>query len=225
MPWSEDRVGCLSLLPLTTPMFIHYYTYYVICENQLRYDDNNSNWKLYIWYTFSAAASYNNIHFGMDSFLENTCFRYRLGWREGEEGRFDWIRIRVAAANGIFEFRRTAVAARWLVTRCKGGAKWGLQRVIGRNASLAKDGGGDGGDGEVQKDCIMFAPRQQRWLKWNHDRNGGHESNLVTLRSLRHCISVSLRLSVSLDLYRRLRQRVRNFVCISYNISTYILYT
>jgi len=32
-----------------------------------------------------------------------------------------------------------------------------FQRVIGRNAPLAKDGSGGG---EVQKDCIMFALRR-----------------------------------------------------------------
>jgi len=38
-----------------------------------------------------------------------------------------------------------------------------FQRVIGRNAPLAKDGNGGG---EVQKDCIMFALyTTARWLK------------------------------------------------------------
>jgi len=65
----------------------------------------------------------------------------------------------VAAANGIFEFRRSR--ARWLVTVC--GQQWDsgwrkrFQRVTGRNAPSEKDGGGGG---EVQKDCIMFALRR-----------------------------------------------------------------
>jgi len=65
----------------------------------------------------------------------------------------------VAAANGIFEFRRTYSVMAGNGVWATVGWRKRFQRVIGRNAPLqAKDGGGGGG--EVQKDCIMFALRR-----------------------------------------------------------------
>jgi len=63
----------------------------------------------------------------------------------------------VAAANGIFEFRRRYSAMAGNGVWATVGWRKGFQRVIGRNGPLAKDGGGGG---EVQKDCIMFALRR-----------------------------------------------------------------
>lgn len=76
--------------------------------------------------------------------------------------KFEYVWLpQMGFSNSVGRGRRGAMAGNGVWAKGVAGMGDVVQRVIGRNASLPKDGRGGG---EVQKDCIMFA-RRRRWLK------------------------------------------------------------